>query len=75
MTVLANDFIGGYDIFYCECGVKLCWSITEIEYFERKIFWDNYCCEVCNPDAKGAWIKANPQRTLFHGIWNKGEMG
>ena len=68
MAVLLNDFLGGYDVYCNACGVKLCWSINEYEYLERENFWDNYLCEACNPDAKGAWLRANPQRTPFHGV-------
>jgi len=68
MAVMSNEFLGGYDVYCGECGVKLCWSISEEEYLDHVEFWDNYSCEDCNPDATGAWLKANPERKPFRGV-------
>ena len=35
-----------------ECGVSLCWDISEDEYWERQDFWDDWCCEDCRPEDK-----------------------
>lgn len=38
-----------------DCGVPLCWSIDEMEYYEWKGFWDDWCCEYCNPEYRGSY--------------------
>lgn len=32
-----------------ECGIALCYDLSEQEYTERKEFWDNWDCSTCNP--------------------------
>ncbi|HET8689406.1 MAG TPA: hypothetical protein VFM18_22575 [Methanosarcina sp.] len=31
-----------------ECGVSLCWDISEEEYEEANPFWDDWICYDCN---------------------------
>lgn len=31
-----------------ECGIHLCWDISEDEYAEYKQFWDDWICQSCN---------------------------
>jgi hypothetical protein len=40
-----------------ECGVCLCWSIDDTEYYQWKNFWDNWKCRDCNKNYKGAYEK------------------
>jgi len=30
-----------------DCGIALCWTISEFDYLLRKDFWDNWKCKVC----------------------------
>lgn len=46
--------LGGYTPICDQCGVSICWDISEFEYIENKAFWDKYCCKECNPNYKGA---------------------
>lgn len=48
-----------------DCGVGLCWSIDEIEYYEWKGFWDNWTCEKCNPNYKGAFYRYQQEHKPF----------
>ena len=38
----------GYQPICNECGIALCWDISEIEYSEAEDFWDNWKCLTCN---------------------------
>lgn len=31
-----------------ECGVSLCWDISDLEYISYKEFWDDWICQDCN---------------------------
>jgi hypothetical protein len=31
-----------------DCGVALCWDISEHQYREEKSFWDEWICQDCN---------------------------
>lgn len=37
-----------------DCGVTLCWDLSDEEYEEAKEFWDNWKCSGCNPSYEGA---------------------
>jgi hypothetical protein len=54
VLVLKSTIIGGYTPHCNKCGIALCWDISEIDYQESKIFWDNWLCKDCNPDYKGS---------------------
>ena len=45
---------GGVTPICNECGISLCWDISEEEYTEQKGFWDEWLCKDCNPDYHGA---------------------
>lgn len=50
----------------CEdCGVCLCWDISEEEYLRNKAFWDAWCCEECN----GARMRRPAQAHGEDGDW------
>jgi len=49
MCVMESD-LGGFEILCGNCGVLLCWEISIYEYVERKGFWDNWLCCMCNPN-------------------------
>lgn len=40
-----------------ECGIALCFDISNEEYLENFKFWDNWKCEECNPDARGSYLR------------------
>jgi hypothetical protein len=31
-----------------DCGISLCFDISDVEYSENKSFWDNWKCQDCN---------------------------
>lgn len=31
-----------------QCGIALCWDISDEDYFEDKVFWDAWLCRECN---------------------------
>jgi len=46
-----------------ECGVSLCWDLSDFEYAEAKPFWDRWICQECNGGTKmslKAWHAQNP---------------
>ena len=50
-----------------ECGIHLCWDLSEEEYIEAKAFWDAWECEECRPGAKGSlnrWKAEKQNRRL-----------
>lgn len=43
-----------------DCGVALCWDISDEQYAEAKEFWDAWVCQDCNggePMSLKAWLK------------------
>ena len=57
MGVIESD-LGGYTPICSDCGVVLCYDITENDYNEVPEFWDAWRCDVCNPNARFALTKA-----------------
>jgi len=39
------------------CGISHCNDITQNEYEEMKNFWDNWECDVCNPNIRNHYLK------------------
>lgn len=39
---------GGFTPICNECGISLCWDISEEEYQLNKVFWDGWICVDCN---------------------------
>ncbi len=54
-----------------ECGVGLCWSIGDMEYFEWKGFWDDWCCRDCNINYKNAYKEYKENHKPFEWYYNK----
>lgn len=52
MGVLFEPFLGGYTPICNSCGIKLCWDISEYEYEDNELFWDNWKCQQCNGGIK-----------------------
>ena len=50
MAVYVNNSTmpGGVTPACNDCGVNLCWDISEEDYNEEKSFWDNWICKDCN---------------------------
>lgn len=49
---------GGVTPMCNECGVALCWDVSDSEYEQEKDFWDAWRCEDCNggrPMSLKAW--------------------
>lgn len=51
---MLSNIVGGFTPVCNNCGVHLCWDISELEYLNLKHFWDNWKCENCDPNAKGS---------------------
>ena len=64
MAVISSQ-IDGYTPVCGDCGIALCWDISESEYQDKKDFWDNWQCDICNPQIKGAWLRLE---TAQHGV-------
>lgn len=43
-----------------ECGIALCWDLSEEEYLEHKAFWDGWECCKCKPDYLRSFKKLHP---------------
>jgi len=54
ITVTASTIPGGVTPVCDNCGIALCWDVSEPEYLANKTFWDNWRCKECNPDYRGA---------------------
>lgn len=52
MGAVYGAFLGGYTPICNDCGVSLCWDISEQEYDEAKAFWDDWICQGCNNGVK-----------------------
>jgi len=50
----SHQFEDGMTPICSSCGVALCWDISKFEYEQDKEFWNNWRCEDCNPNYKGA---------------------
>ena len=56
-----------------DCGVHLCWDISQIDYDESKNFWDNWTCRTCDPtywidylaEQRAERHRVNPPRPPF----------
>ena len=54
---------GGVTPICNECGVALCWDISEEDYQQAKQFWDDWICQVCNggtPLSLRSWKATQP---------------
>ena len=47
VTKLPSTIPGGWTPICEKCGVALCWDISEVEYQEKPLFWDNWTCKEC----------------------------
>lgn len=48
VTTTPSTLPGGLTPICNECGVFLCWDISEDDYAENKAFWDDWICQDCN---------------------------
>lgn len=46
MGVIPSN-LGGFTPICEDCGVMLCWDISEEEYVLNDKFWEEWLCEVC----------------------------
>lgn len=45
-------FLGEIQPICNDCGIALCWTIDEYEYNKYSEFWNNWKCEICDPNYK-----------------------
>jgi hypothetical protein len=45
---IKSTMLGGVTPICSDCGVSLCWDISDEEYEERAAFWDGWRCQECN---------------------------
>jgi len=64
VLVTRNTLDGGVTPICNDCGIVLCYDISEEEYQEAKEFWDVWRCNVCNPEAYGS-LKRYREEKLF----------
>jgi len=46
--------LGGRTPICSDCGISLCWDISEEEFQEDLDFWLAWKCRDCNPDYRGS---------------------
>ena len=61
MGVVESDL--GYTPVCNNCGVHLCWDISDFDYDEAEAFWDAWMCEKCNGSrmSRKEWIIKNKE--------------
>jgi len=47
--------LGGYQPVCDMCGICLCYEVEPENYELHRNFWDNWKCEVCDPDYFKRW--------------------
>jgi hypothetical protein len=50
-----------------ECGISLCWDISDEEYAEAQPFWNDWICQECNGGTRMSlqdWKRRNPEQVL-----------
>ena len=52
VTKTYSTLPGGYTPMCNDCGIALCWDISDYEYEEKKEFWDEWRCKECYPHYK-----------------------
>ncbi|NCX56010.1 MAG: hypothetical protein EBW87_02280 [Burkholderiaceae bacterium] len=48
ITITTSTLPGGVTPICNECGISLCWDLSDCEYRERQAFWDSWVCKECN---------------------------
>ena len=48
VTVSRGTMPGGCTPICNDCGICLCWDISDEEYEEDRLFWDSWICKECN---------------------------
>ncbi len=64
VTVTASTMSGAVTPICNDCGIALCWDVSDADYDAQKSFWDNWTCRDCNPNYEGAlkrFLAANQQ--------------
>lgn len=49
--------VDGYQPICNDCGIALCFSISEEEYKRTKGFWENWKCVYCDKHAIGSFAR------------------
>ena len=63
---IVSSELAGYTPICSECGIALCWDISPEEYIERRLYWDQWRCEKCNPQVVGSWLADRIERKKRH---------
>jgi hypothetical protein len=50
-VVASTTFECGYTPVCDDCGIFLCWDISDEEYERDRAFWDSWRCKSCNRDV------------------------
>ena len=48
--------LGGMQPVCSSCGIALCYEITQEEYQEFQKYWDDWMCDICDPDYFQRWV-------------------
>lgn len=62
LTRYRGTMSGGYTPVCNDCGVHLCWDISEEEAAAERGFWEAWLCETCNggvPMSLKRWKSTN----------------
>lgn len=62
VTRTASTLPDGWTPICNDCGVALCWDISEYDYNERPAFWDAWLCKECL-----AWQRKQSERSSSAG--------
>ena len=52
VTKTTSTLPGGLTPICNDCGIALCWDISEEEYEKKKTYWDEWRCKECYPHYK-----------------------
>ena len=53
-----------------DCGIALCYDISDDEYQRMKNFWENWRCKECNEDWKGARRRYEEQLEMDEALYS-----
>lgn len=60
--VFPSTLVGGVTPVCGDCGVALCYDISDEEYRENQDFWDKWECADCRPDAVGSYLRYRQEK-------------
>lgn len=48
---------GDYTPICNQCGIALCYDISQEDYDKYQAFWDQWCCPECGGNGEGSFLK------------------